>query len=572
MTKKLIVNVADYETRLALIENGQVIEVQHERTRDLGTVGNIYLGRVQRVLPGMQAAFVEIGLDKAAFLYVGDLVPNNPEPKSTAQNGDNQSANASQNGVPKQDKSMEDEDSVEASISWNADSGVFPKASDAAPLSKPRGYASEGQGNNRSDSRRVRIEEVLKQGQELLVQVVKDAIGTKGPRITCNITLPGRHIVFMPTYDHIGVSRKIVQEEERTRLKAILDEVRPPNTGFVARTLSMGATEEKLKADANFLISVWNDIQKRLTHLPPASLVQPELGLLKKCARDRLSEDVDSLIIDSQESFTRVCDFVKMVDENLLEKIEHYQGTESIFDHYGIETELARAMSRKVWLKSGGYLIFDEAEALTAIDVNTGKFVGRRNLEDTILRTNLEAVKEVAYQLRLRNIGGMVIIDFIDMEEDEHRTKVLSALEDELKRDKARCNVVKISELGLVEMTRQRKRESLGNFLSEPCFYCEGKGSLKSKRTTVYEIFRELERQANRLQYDVLVVHAHPVVVDMIYGEETDSLAQLEDKLEKQIVVKPRGSFHQEQYDIFGQRAISSTGSKKGSANEGAPA
>ncbi|MBL93356.1 MAG: Rne/Rng family ribonuclease [Myxococcales bacterium] len=571
LTKKLIVNVADYETRLALLENGQVIEVQHERTRDLGIVGNIYLGRVQRVLPGMQAAFVEIGLEKAAFLYVGDLVP----PKSAEEKSPTQS----QNGAPQKSAESnhtaengagEDDDSVEASLPWSSDSGVFPKASDIIHNQKNRGYASTERPaeKKRNDARRLRIEEVLKQGQELLVQVIKDAIGTKGPRITCNITLPGRHIVFMPTYDHVGVSRKIVAEDERNRLKSILDDVRPEGTGFVARTLSMGVADEKLRADANYLISVWRDIQKRMVNLPPASLVQPELGLVKKCARDRLSEDVDSLIIDCSESFERVKQFVQMVDTQLLEKVEHYDGNEAIFDHYGIETELARAMSRKVWLKSGGYLIFDEAEALTAIDVNTGKFVGRRNLEDTILRTNLEAVKEVAYQLRLRNIGGMVIIDFIDMEEDEHRTKVLSALEDELKKDKARCNVVKISELGLVEMTRQRKRESLGNFLSEPCFYCEGKGTLKSKRTTVYEIFRELERQATRLHFNVLVVHAHPVVVDMIYGEEGESLAELEDKLAKQIIVKPRGSFHQEQYDIFGQRAVSGQEAKTNNGNE----
>ena len=571
MTKKLIVNVSDYETRLALLENGQVIEVQHERTRDLGIVGNIYLGRVQRVLPGMQAAFVEIGLEKAAFLYVGDVVPpKSPDDKSASQpkNGEIQTSSDVQDEGG--EKRSDDEDSIEASLPWNSDTGAYPKAADIIQEQKGRGFANSEQPSEkkRSDARRLRIEEVLKQGQQLLVQVIKDAIGTKGPRITCNITLPGRHIVFMPTYDHVGVSRKIVHEEERARLKTILDEVRPEGTGFVARTLSMGVSDEKLRADANFLISVWRDIQKRMVDLPPATLVQPELGLVKKCARDRLSEDVDSLVIDCSKSFEQVQKFVQMVDTQLVQKIEHYNGTEAIFDHYGIETELARAMSRKVWLKSGGYLIFDEAEALTAIDVNTGKFVGRRNLEDTILRTNLEAVKEVAYQLRLRNIGGMVIIDFIDMEEDDHRTKVLSSLEDELKKDKARCNVVKISELGLVEMTRQRKRESLGNFLSEPCFYCEGKGTLKSRRTSVYEIFRELERQASRLHFNVLVVHAHPVVVDMIYGEEADSLAELEEKLEKQIIVKPRGSFHQEQYDIFGQRAVSGHDTKVGAAQD----
>ena len=558
MAKKLIVNSSAYETRLALIDSGQVIEVQHERTRDLGIVGNIYLGRVQRVLPGMQAAFVEIGLDKAAFLYVGDVASPKkaaePEP-SSAPNGSEKSAGV--NSSPSDEGALNG-DSVETEMDWSGASGVFPKLTDLKEEQQQRGYApvaKESDSEKKAPLKKLRIEEVLKQGQVILVQVVKDAIGTKGPRITCNITLPGRHIVFMPTYDHIGVSRRIVEEEERQRLKTILEEVKPEGCGFVARTLSMGASNERLKADAKYLISVWNHIQERLKFISPMSLVQSELGIVKKCARDRLTEDVDRMIIDSQDMYEKVTNFVNIVDKTLVDKIELYDGTDAIFDHYGIETELVRAMSRKVWLKSGGSLIIDEAEALTAIDVNTGKFVGRRNLEDTILRTNLEAVKEVAYQLRLRNIGGMVIIDFIDMEEEIHRHKVLAALEDELENDKARCNVVKISELGLVEMTRQRKRESLGNYLSEPCFYCEGKGALKSKRTTVYEIFRELERQGYRLTSSHIVVHAHPVVVDMIYAEEHHSLAVLEDTLNKQIIVKPRGSFHQEQYDIFGQNA-----------------
>ena len=558
MAKKLIVNSSAYETRLALIENGQVIEVQHERTRDLGIVGNIYLGRVQRVLPGMQAAFVEIGLDKAAFLYVGDVVPPKKETEPHHDVSRNGLKDKTSDGPQVEQNERREDDSVEAAMDWSGTSGVFPKLTDLKQEQQQRGYAQTSkatQPEKRPPTKKLRIEEVLKQGQEILVQVVKDAIGTKGPRITCNITLPGRHIVFMPTYDHVGVSRRIVEEEERQRLKTILEEVKPEGCGFVARTLSMGVSNDRLMADARYLISVWTDIQERLKALSPLSLVQSELGIVKKCARDRLTEDVDCMIIDSPTMYKKVTDFVTMLDQTLVEKIEQYEGTDAIFDHYGIETELARAMSRKVWLKSGGSLIIDEAEALTAIDVNTGKFVGRRNLEDTILRTNLEAVKDVAYQLRLRNIGGMVIIDFIDMEEEPHRQKVLAALEEELEKDKARCNVVKISELGLVETTRQRKRESLGNYLSEPCFYCEGKGALKSKRTTVYEIFRELERQGVRLSSTNIMVHAHPVVVDMIYAEEHQSLAVLEDSLKKQIIVKPRGSFHQEQYDIFGHNA-----------------
>jgi ribonuclease G len=532
MSDQLIVNVTGYETRVALLEGGLVTELLIERNRDRGIVGNIYLGKVQRVLPGMQAAFVEIGLDKAAFLYVGDVVP--PE-------------------------APDNEEDV-----FGADKTTEMTVPSAAVNTSPNtisgdGDAEGGKGEKRGRERRRRrerpkhrIEQLLKPGQQVLVQVTKDAIGTKGPRVTCNVTLPGRHIVFMPTYDHVGISRKITDEEERTRLRTLLSENKPTGGGFVARTVSAGVDDAQLMADIEFLVSTWQDIEKRRKHLQAPCLAQPELDLMLKCARDFLSENIDRMIIDDPEALDRTRKFVGMLDPALSDKLEGHEHPDPIFDHYGVESEIARAMSRKVWLKSGGSLIIDQAEALTAIDVNTGRFVGKRNLEDTILRTNLEAVREVAYQLRLRNIGGMVIIDFIDMEEMSHREKVLSALLDALKKDRARCNVVKISELGLVEMTRQRTRESLGRQLCESCFYCEGRGTLKSKLTVVYEIFRALERQAPLLSESFIVVHAHPEVADVIFDEEAGNLAAVEARTGKEIVVKPRGSFHQEQFDIYG--------------------
>lgn len=494
MSNQLLVNTTPFETRVALLEHGQLVELMFERNSDRGLVGNIYLSRVQRVLPGMQAAFLDIGLEKSAFLYVGDILPHEPFEEG------------------------EDFDS-------KPPSSVTP------------------------------IEDLLKAGQTLLVQVVKDAIGTKGPRVNCNPSLPGHHVVYLPTSPHIGISRKITDETERERLKAILKKNAPPGSGFIARTISQGVSEEKLNENCAFLTSLWSDIQKRSTQLPAPSLVQPELDLLLKCARDMTNDHLEKLIIDDAEASENTKHFVSLIDPKLVDKIEHYTGDMPLFTRYAIEPEITRAMSRKVWLRSGGYLVIDQAEALTVVDVNTGRFVGRRNLEDTILKTNLEAVKEVAFQLRLRNIGGMIIIDFIDMEHEEDREKVVSLLLETLKKDKARCNVIKISELGLIEMTRERKRESLEHYLGEACFYCDGKGSLKSKRTICYEIFRELsERVWNPLEPQI-IVHAHPEVIDFIRANEADTLNFLGNKISKKIDLKPRGSFHQEQFDVFASKA-----------------
>jgi ribonuclease G len=512
MNEQLVVNVNEWETRVALLENGHVVEAYIERNRGRGIVGNIYLGKVQRVLPGMQAAFVEIGTERAAFLYVGDVTPPTSEEP--------------------EDHSHDEDEEAEPDEDGNA-----------------RGRRRRRRQKQRSDKR---IEQLLRPGQTVLVQVTKDAIGTKGPRVTCNISLPGRHVVFMPTHDHIGVSRRITDEEERQRLRSILEEARPEEGGFVVRTVSEGLPEQTLKADVDFLLSLWADIKARSAELSAPALVQPELDLVQRCARDLFTTEVDKLVVDDKGTLERVRRFTGLLDKELEARVFGYDGDEPVFDHYGVETELARAMSRKVWLKSGGYLVIDQAEALTAIDVNTGRFVGKRNLEDTILRTNLEAVGEVAYQLRLRNLGGMVIIDFIDMEIQDHRDKVLEALTDALKRDRARCNVVKLSELGLVEMTRQRTRESLGRQMTETCWYCEGRGTLKSKRSVVYEIFRALERKASRFTEPVIVVHAHPEVVDVMYDSESACLRRIEQTCGKTIQVRPRGSFHQEQFDIFG--------------------
>ena len=554
MSDQLIVNVTPFETRVAVMENGVVAEVFIERHRDRGIVGNIYLGKVQRVLPGMQAAFVEIGLERAAFLYVGDVVPPDEPP---------------------------DEPPLDSHVHEHADeqdgdglpAPVTPAAVSAAPAT---GAAGPSKKPSKRAGKERRIEDLLKQGQQVLVQVTKDAIGTKGPRVTCNISLPGRHLVYMPTHKHIGISRRITDDAERARLRTTLealkprfvDDAHPEIGGFVVRTVSEGLSDEKLLADMEFLVTMWRDVEKRSEQLSAPALAQPELDIVLRTARDVFTAEVDKLVIDDEHICREVQRFVELLAPDLLPRVSRYAGPDPVFEHFGIETEIARAMSRKVWLKSGGYLVIDQAEALTAIDVNTGRFVGKRNLEDTILRTNLEAVKEVAYQLRLRNIGGMVIIDFIDMEHESHREKVLEALTAALQDDRARCNVVKMSELGLVEMTRQRTRESLGRQLTETCWYCEGRGALKSKRTMVYDILRSLMRQAPRLLEPAIVVQAHPEVADLLLGEERETLASVEKLCGRKIVVRPRGSFHQEQYDIFGTslEALGPRGDKKRTA------
>jgi len=523
MSNQLIINVTPFENRVALLENGTVLELLMECHADRGLVGDIYLGKVQRVLPGMQAAFIELGIGKAAFLYVRDVLPLEIYDEETA------------------------EESIQDKFPISADNSEELLENDEPDIKLIY---------QRKKRAKHKIEELLKAGQEILVQVTKDSIGSKGPRVTCNISLPGRHVVFMPTYDHVGISRKIVEETERNRLKNILSEMRPKGCGFVARTVSQGVSDEKLRADCAFLVSIWQDVLKRKQMLPAPALVQPELDLVLKCARDMTNEQLDRIIIDHPDAFNKTKRFLKFLEPKLADKLELYKEDEPIFDYFSIESEITKAMSRKVWLRSGGYLVIDQAEALTAIDVNTGKFVGKRNLEETILRTNLEAVREIAYQLRLRNIGGMVIIDFIDMESQEDRNKVLALLLEALKKDKARCNVVKISELGLVEMTRQRNRESLEHQLCEPCFYCDGKGSLKSKRTIAYEVFRTLLQEARSFSEPGVVVHAHPEVVDLIYGRESEMLHSIESTVQKQIVVRPRGSFHQEQFDIFGSKIL----------------
>ena len=505
MPSELVINVTSQETRIALIENGVLAELFIERQSEKGIGGNIYKGRVVRVLPGMQAAFVDIDLDRSAFLYVDDV--------------------------------YEDYDYLELMMGGSRENGDVSLERDRKDTLAPSRYSSP-------------IEDMLHEGREVLVQVSKEPIGSKGARVTAHISLPGRYLVFMPTVDHIGVSRRIEDEGERKRLKEIVSRIKPPDAGFIVRTASEGRTEEDLSMDLNFLLKLWERVQHKKLNAPVPSIIHSDLDICLRAIRDLYTKDVGKVVVDSAKEYNELIEFIETFIPQLKYSIEFYEAEEPIFDAYGIEVEISRALGRKVWLKSGGYIVIEETEALTAVDVNTGKYVGKGNPEDTILKTNLEAVKEIAYQLRLRNIGGIIIIDFIDMEREGGRERVFQSLYEALKKDRAKTNILRISELGLVEMTRKRTRENLSRILCESCSYCEGKGVIKSKTTLCFEIFREIRREAMNVPSNMIIVSLHPEVADFLYDEERYAIEELEDKLKKKITIKVRSSFHQEEYEI----------------------
>jgi ribonuclease G len=511
----IVMNAAPHETRIALVERGAVVELYNERRSERGILGNIYKGKVVRVLPGMQAAFVDIGLDRAAFLYVSDI-----------------------------SKEALTED---FEVMWGADREDDGGGENGEhPEDQGRFRNGNGLGRNRN------IQDLLKEGQELMVQVAKDPIGTKGARLTSHVTLPGRYLVFMPTIDHVGISRRIADENERKRLREVIERLRPPGTGFIVRTVSEGEPEDNLVSDMKFLIGLWREIVARNEKQGAPLLLHADFDLVLRATRDLFSPAIDRLVVDDRQEFDRIKDFVRTFMPSQEGKVEFYEKDEPIFDNFQIEVEISRALARKVWLKSGGYIVIDQAEALTAIDVNTGKYVGKRNLEDTITKINLEAAQEIAYQLRLRNIGGIIIIDFIDMDRGANREKVFKALEDALKRDRVRSTIVKISELGLVEMTRKRTRESIGHLISEPCFYCEGKGFIKSRQTVCYEIFREVQREAPYIPQQMIAIRANPELADCMLDEERRGIEELEKKFGKRIIIQSVPEFHREQFEVRG--------------------
>ena len=684
-------NASHYETRVATLEDGEIRQLHIEREEDRNVVGNIYKGVVKRVLPGMQAAFLELGLERTAFLYVDDIIdepfgtdfevmedegeaegeestadddgaydpdtyrdrgPDKPRDKQRGGGGGGRGgggrgraeARDDRGGRPERgepeadrggerfaerdypqddryeeeddrdydeddrdrdpedrdarddrddypedrspegrdrgpdrgrDRDRDDYDSEEAAPGNRREAGPRPQRGSrrgGGEGGEGGGRGGRGQrggrggrrGGGRGNQRRGRfshrrprgsanIQDLLKEGQEILVQVAKAPIGTKGARLTTHISLPGRNLVLMPTVKHLGISRRIGSERERRRLRDIFTKkIRPKDVGFIIRTVAEGKSYRDIRADAEYLIKLWDQINHDSKKKRAPALIHEDLSLGMRAVRDFFTEDVDSFIIDNPEEYENVQDFVTQFMPTLQDRVKLFKGPSQLFEHYGIEAEISRALGKKVWLKSGGYLLIDQSEALTAIDVNTGRYVGSKSLEETILKTNLEAVKEVAYQLRIRNVGGIIIIDLIDMENLDNREKVYQALSEALGEDRAKTNILKISELGLVEMTRKRTHEDLVRYLTEPCGHCDGRGYHKSRRTVCFEIFREIEKEGLSQNRNIMVF-AHSNVVERMTVEEQEHLRLLEKRFDKNIVVQVDPQFHMEQYEVYGR-------------------
>lgn len=502
MRNEIVVNAELGETRVALIENGQFAELHIERERDKSVVGNVVKGRVSRVLPGMQAAFVDIGLEKAAFLYVGDYFESVLETGQT----------------------------------------------DGEPSSGGR-RRSGGRGRN-GRSAPPRIDTVLREGQEIVVQIAKEPIGSKGARITSSLSIPGRHLVLTPWSRRVGVSRRIGSDKERRRLREVVERLRPKNLGFIIRTAGDGVTEDDLKADIRYLATVWAAIQQRHAEKSAPALLYSEHDLPLRIVRDLAGHDTKRIVADDKAVFDSINSFVERFVADPKPKIEHYEKHLPVFESLGLESEINANLERKVWLKSGGSLVIDKSEALTAIDVNTGRFVGKRDLEETVLKTNLEAVTEVVHQLRFRNLGGLIIIDLIDMESAANRDKVYRSLQEALRADKSRTNILKISELGLVEMTRKRTRENLVQILCEPCSYCEGRSYVMSSQSVGFRILREIRKHLLKLRGRSVAVAVNPHVAEELLTGSKQAMANLSEEIGKDIEIRARPGMHQERFEL----------------------
>jgi len=485
MREEILINVTPREVRAAVVENGVLQEIHVERASRRGLIGNIYKGRISRVLPGMQAAFVDVGLERTAFLHASDIARSSSEDAPERESGEN-------------------------------------------------------------------IREFVREGDELLVQVLKDPLGTKGARLTTYITIPSRYLVMLPHSAAVGVSARIEEESERERLRSLTEQLAEgdPGSGYIVRTAAEGASPEALRADMIFLRKLRDAIFESARHVPAGSLVHADLALPQRVLRDLLSPGIERVRVDSDIVFAALRDFAERFIPHMVPRIELYEEKRPLLDLYGVEDDIERALKRKVPLKSGGYVIFDQTEAMTTIDVNTGAFVGHRNLEETIFRTNLEAAVTIARQLRLRNLGGIIIIDFIDMTEEEHRRQVLQALEDRLSGDHAKTQIMDVSPLGLVEMTRKRTRESLEHLLCQTCPSCQGRGYVKSHETVCYEIYREVLRQYHQFEFQELMVLARPGVIERLLDEESAIVAELEEMTGTPIRLQSESLYAPDQFDV----------------------
>jgi Rne/Rng family ribonuclease len=570
MSKEMIISSSAHETRVAILEDDQVAEIFIERERSRGVVGNVYKGRVSKVLPGMQSAFIDLGLERDGFLYVSDVVASFEEFERLDTEDDDVPSPANQSGSGQV---------AAAGNGGGASSGIHRahgqrgndgrRDRDPSTLREPQGRSEQGRGATSSGSPRAgsrgerergpepKIEELLKEGQEIIVQVAKEPLGTKGARLTSHATMPGRFLVFMPTVDHVGVSRKIDSREERARLRGIVREFRE-QTGFtgglIIRTAAAGRPKEDIVSDLSYFHKVWTEVrQKAETSRAPAVLYQ-EQSLVAKLLRDLLTDDYSAIRIDNPLEHKRVVELIERIMPTLASKVKLYEKEFPIFEEYGVQAEIDRALRSKVWLKSGGSIVINQTEALVAIDVNTGRYVGKKTagrLEDTILKTNLEAVKEIVRQIRLRDLGGIIVLDFIDMEEKKNRQKVFQTVEQELRKDRSPSKALQVSDFGLVIITRKRVKQSLERTLTEPCPYCAGSAVIKSSSTICYEILSEVKKISADLNGQSLVLRVNPDIARALRDEERAVFKDLRQSLGRDIALRPDAQLHHEQFDLM---------------------
>jgi ribonuclease G len=555
MNKEMIISSSDYETRVAILEDDQVVEVFIERERHRGVVGNVYKGRVSKVLPGMQSSFVDIGLERDAFLYVSEVV-NTVEEFERLESADDEDVTEPAPlptppvEAPAPEAGSADTDAVAA--------GVAPAPATSAAGARPdRRPSTPGSPRGARDDRPdAKIEDLLKEGQDILVQVVKEPLGTKGARLTSHVTMPGRFLVFMPTVDHVGVSRKIDSREERGRLRGIVREFREQHGftgGVIIRTAAAGRSKEDIVSDLSYFHQVWTEIRQKMDARRAPALLFQEQSLVTKLLRDLLTDDYTAIRIDNPEEHRRVVSLVERIMPNLLPRVKLYSKDYPILEEYGVQGEIDKALRSKVWLKSGGYLVINQTEALVAIDVNTGRYVGKRTgrLEDTIVKTNLEAVKEIVRQLRLRDLGGIIVLDLIDMEEKKNRQRVFQEVEKELRKDRSPSKAIQVSDFGLVIVTRKRVKQSLERQLTEPCPYCSGSGSIKATSTICYEILTEMKKIGPELDAQGVIVRVNPDIARALKEEEPTLLRDLQEMLGRPVTIKPDIHLHHEQFDVM---------------------
>ncbi len=564
MTKEMIISSTVHETRVAILEDDQVVEVFIEREHSRGVVGNVYKGRVSKVLPGMQSAFVDLGLERDAFLYVTDVI--SPTAEALEDDADEVADATVLTG---------DTGALALAPAGDGDGDVPVDGNGGTEALEPAAVAADEHGGalaadgaaragGRPDRRRpertaptAKIEDLLKEGQEVVVQVVKEPLGTKGARITSHISMPGRFLVYMPTVDHIGISRKIEARDERRRLRTIVQKFREESGlpgGVIIRTAAANRSEEDIVADLSYFQQVWSDVQKkRESERTPAALFREE-SLVTKLLRDLLTDQYQSIRIDDATEHRRVVAFIQRVMPSMVGRVKHFTKDYPIFDEYGVQSEIDKALRSKVWLKSGGYIVINQTEALVAIDVNTGRYVGKKSsgrLEDTIVKTNLEAAKEIVRQVRLRDLGGIIVLDFIDMEEKKNRQKVAQVVEQELRRDRAPSKSVQVSDFGLIIITRKRVKSSLERLLTEPCPYCSGIGTIKASATICYDILTEVKKVRNELDGYSLVLRVNPEIARALKDESRSVLKELEASVGRPVTVRADEQLHHEQFDLM---------------------